>query len=82
MSRVSSLKPVKGIENKWSKRQLRTSNGFETHETPWQMQMTESQNKPSTCVLHYDWSGFGGVISATFPHVTSCLSPMLEGGPG
>jgi hypothetical protein len=48
----------------------------------WKMQMTESQNKPSICVLHYDWSSFGGVISATFPHATSCLSPVLEGGPG
>jgi hypothetical protein len=72
-----------GIEPKtWSGRQLRTSNGFETHEAPWQMQMMESQNKPSICVLHYDWSGFGGVISTTFPHATSCLSPLLEGGPG
>jgi hypothetical protein len=25
---------------------------------------------------------FGGVISATFPHTTLCLAPVLEGGPG
>jgi hypothetical protein len=24
---------------------------------------------------------FGGVISSAFPHVTSCLSPVLEGVP-
>ena len=81
MSRVSSLKLVKGIEIKWSERQLMTLNEFETHEAPWQMQTTESQSKPSICVLHYDWSSFGGVISATFPHMTSCLANVLEGGP-
>ena len=80
MSRVSSPKPVKGIEGKWSGRQLRTSNRLETHKAPWQMQSTESQDKPSICVLHYDWSNFGGVISATFLHTTSCLDPVLEGG--
>jgi hypothetical protein len=82
MSRVSSLKPVKGIERKWSERQLRTSNRFETHEAPWKMQTTESLNKSSICVLHYARSGFGGVISATFPYATSCLTPVLEGGRG
>ena len=81
MSRVSSPKPIKGIEKKWSGRQLRTSNGFETHKSPWQMQMTESQNKPSICVVHYDWSSFGGVIYATFLHATSCLAYVLEWGP-
>jgi hypothetical protein len=82
MSRVSSPKPVKGIERKCSRIQLRTSNRFETHKAPWQMQSTESQNKPSICVPHYAWSGFGGVISGTFSHMTSCLAPVLEGGPG
>ena len=81
MNRVSSLKPIKGIKIKWSRRQLRTSNVFETHEALWQMQSTKSQDKPSICVLHYDWSDFGGVISATFLHMTSCLAPVLEGGP-
>jgi hypothetical protein len=81
MSRVLSLKPAKGIERKWSKIKLRISNGFETHEASWKMQLIESQDKPSICVLHYDWSGFGGVISATFPHTTSCLAPVLDGGP-
>jgi hypothetical protein len=36
---------------------------------------------PLYAFLRYDWSGFGGVISATFPHMTSCLAPVLEGGP-
>jgi hypothetical protein len=70
-----------GIERNWSGRQLRTLNGFETHEAPWKMQSTESQDKPSICVIHYDWYDFGGVISTTFPHATSCLCPVLEGGP-
>jgi hypothetical protein len=82
MSRVSSPKPIKGIEIKCSGRQLRTSNGFETHEALWKMQSTESQDKPSICVPHYVWSSFGGVISTTFPYATSCLAPVLEGGPG
>jgi hypothetical protein len=81
MSRVSSSKRVKGIKRKWSGRQLSTSNGFETHEAPWKMKSTVSQNNPSICVPHYSWSSFGGVISTTFSHVTSCLSPVLEGGP-
>jgi hypothetical protein len=81
MSRVSSPKPIEGIERKWSGRQLRTSNGFEIHEAPWKMRPTESHDKSSICVPHYAWSGFGGVISATFLHVTSCLAPVLEGGP-
>jgi hypothetical protein len=81
MSRVSSPKPIQGIESKCSGRQLRTSNGFKTHEALWQVLTMESQDKPSICVPHYAWSGFGGVISATFLHVTSCLSPVLEGGP-
>jgi hypothetical protein len=81
MSRVSSPKPIKGIESKCSGRRLRTSNGFETHEAPWKMRSTESQDKSSICVPHYAWSGFGGVISATFPHATLCLAPVLEGGP-
>jgi hypothetical protein len=37
---------------------------------------------PLYVFLNYDWSGFGGVISATFLHVTSCLAPVFEGGPG
>jgi hypothetical protein len=82
MSMASILKLVKGIEIKWSGRQMRTSNGFKTHEAPWQMKSKESQDKPSICVLHYDWSGFGGVISATFLHMTSCLALVLEGGLG
>jgi hypothetical protein len=82
MSRVSSPKPVKGIKSYWSGRQLRTSNRFETHEAPWKMLSTKSQDKPSICVPHYDWSGFGGFIPATFLHVTLCLAPVLEGGPG
>jgi hypothetical protein len=81
MRRVSSSNPIKGIEGKCSRRNLSTSNGFETHEAPWQMRSTESQDNPSICVPHYAWSDFGEVISATFPHATSCLSPMLEGGP-
>jgi hypothetical protein len=36
---------------------------------------------PLYVFLRYDWFGFGGVISTTFPHMTFCLSPMLEGGP-
>jgi hypothetical protein len=81
MSRVSSPKPVKGIERKCSGRRLRTSNGFETHEAPWKMLTTESLNRSSICVLHNARSSFGGVISAAFPYTTSCLAPVLEGGP-
>jgi hypothetical protein len=81
MSNISSPKPVKGIENKWFGRQLRTSNGFETHEALWKMLLMKSQENPSTCAPHYDWSSFGGVSSATFLHVNFCLAPMLEGGP-
>jgi hypothetical protein len=81
MSRVSSPKPVKGIERKCSGRRLRTSNGFETHEALWQMLTTKSLNRSSICVLHHVRSSFGGVISATFPYATSCLAPVLEGGP-
>jgi hypothetical protein len=81
MSRVSSPKPVKGIESKCSGRRLRTSNGFETHEAPWKMLTTESLNRYSICVLHHARSSFGGVISAAFPYPTSCLAPVLEGGP-
>jgi hypothetical protein len=81
MSRVSRPKPVKGIERKWFGRQLRTSNGFKTHEAPWKMQTMESLNRSSICVLHNARSSFGGVISATFPYATSCLAPLLEGGP-
>jgi hypothetical protein len=79
MSRVSSPKTIKGIESKWSGRQMRTSNGFDTHEAPWKMKSTESQDKPSICVLHYDWSSFGGVIPATFPHATVFI-PFVRGG--
>jgi hypothetical protein len=39
-----------------------------------------SRERPSIYNPHYVWSGFGGVISSTFPHATSCLSPVLEGG--
>jgi hypothetical protein len=46
-----------------------------------QMKPTVSHDKSSICVPHYAWSDFGGVISAMFPHATSCLSPVLEGGP-
>jgi hypothetical protein len=81
MSRVSSPKPVKGIESKWSGRRLRTSNGFEMHEAPWKMKTMKSLNRSSICVLRNARSSFGGVISATFPYVTSCLAPVLEGGP-
>jgi len=81
MSRVSRPKPVKGIESKWSGRQLRASNGFETHEAPWKMLTTDSLNRSSICVLHHVRSSFGGVISASFPYATSCLAPVLEGGP-
>ena len=81
MSRVSSPKPIKVIERKWFGRQLNTLNGFETQESLWEMQTTKSLNKSSICVLHYVWSGFGGVISATFLHVTLCLALVLEGGP-
>jgi hypothetical protein len=82
MRRLSSLKPIKGIEIKCFGRQLRTSNGFMTHEAPWKMQSMKSQDNPSIYVPHYAWSGFGGVISATFLHMTSFLSHVLEGGPG
>jgi hypothetical protein len=81
MSRVSSPKPVKGIESECSGRQLRTSNRFETHEAPWKMLTTESLNRSSICVLHHVRSSFGGVISTAFPYATSCLAPVLEGGP-
>jgi hypothetical protein len=81
MRRVSSLKPIKGIESKCSERRLRTSNIFETDEAPWKMRSTESHEKSSICIPHYAWSNFGGVISTTFPHETLCLAPMLEGGP-
>ena len=76
MSRVSSPKPVKGIESKCSGRRLRTSNGFETHEAPWKMLTTKSLNRSSICVLHHVRSIFGGVISAAFPYVNSCLAPV------
>jgi hypothetical protein len=46
------------------------------------MQAIVSHDRSSICVPHYSWSEFGGVISATFPHVASCLFPVLEGGPG
>jgi hypothetical protein len=82
MTRVSSPKAIKGIDIKCLERQLRTSNGFETHEAPWQMRSMKSQDKPSICVPHYAWSDFGGVISGAFLHATSCLSPALEGGLG
>jgi hypothetical protein len=36
---------------------------------------------PLYVFLHYDWSGFGGVIFATFPHASSCLASVLEGVP-
>jgi hypothetical protein len=36
---------------------------------------------PLYVFLCYDWFGFGGVIFATFSHATSCLTPVLEGGP-
>jgi hypothetical protein len=36
---------------------------------------------PPNAFLRYNWFDFGGVISATFLHATSCLSPVLEGGP-
>jgi hypothetical protein len=75
------MKPVKGIESKCFGRRLRTSNGFEIHEAPWQVQTTESLNRSSLCVLHNAWSSFGGVISTAFPYATSCLAPVLEGGP-
>jgi hypothetical protein len=47
-----------------------------------QMKSIVSDDESSICVPHYTWSGFVGVISATFPHMTFCLSPVLEGGPG
>jgi hypothetical protein len=31
MSRITSLKPFKGAERKWSGRKLRISNGFKVH---------------------------------------------------
>jgi hypothetical protein len=40
-----------------------------------------SQERPSIYDPHYARSDFGGVISSTFPHTTSCLAPVLEGGP-
>jgi hypothetical protein len=80
MSRVSRPKPIKGIERKCSRRKMRTLNGFETHEVPWKMRSMKSQDKPSICVPHYTWFGFGGVISATFLHATSCLASVLEWG--
>jgi hypothetical protein len=36
---------------------------------------------PLYAFLRYDWSEFGGVISTTFLHMTSCLTPVLEGVP-
>jgi hypothetical protein len=81
MSRVSSSKPIEGIEIKCSGRRLRTSNGFKTHEAQCKMKSTESQDKSSICVPHYAWSNFRGVISTTFPYVTSCLALLLEAGP-
>jgi hypothetical protein len=82
MSRVSSPNPIKGIKIKCSRRRLRTLNGFKTHEALWKIQSTESQDNPSICVPYYAWSGFGGLISATFLHATSFLSPVLEKSPG
>jgi hypothetical protein len=41
----------------------------------------DSQERPSIYNPHYTWSDFGGVISSTFPYMTSCLAPVLEGGP-
>jgi hypothetical protein len=36
---------------------------------------------PLYVFVRYDWYDFGGVIYATFPLATSCLTPILEGGP-
>jgi len=41
----------------------------------------KSQERPSIYDPHYVWSDFGGVISSTFPHMTLCLTPVLEWGP-
>jgi hypothetical protein len=41
-----------------------------------------SREKSSICVPHYVQSDFGGVISIVFPHITSCLSLVLDWGPG
>jgi hypothetical protein len=79
MSRVSIQKPIKGIEIKCSGRRMRTSNEFETHEALWKMRSMKYHDKSSICVPHYAWSGFGGVISTTFPHATLRLAPVLEG---
>jgi hypothetical protein len=46
------------------------------------MKVIVSHDKSSICIPHYAWFDFGGFISATFPHATSCLAPVLEGGPG
>jgi hypothetical protein len=80
MSRVSSPKPVKGIERKCSGRRLRTSNGFEIHEAPWKMLTTESLNRSSICVLHHVrsslWRGYLRCLSLR----DLVFSPCVRGG--
>jgi hypothetical protein len=39
-----------------------------------------SQERPSIYDPYYAWFDFGGLISSTFPHMISCLVPVLEGG--
>jgi hypothetical protein len=82
MSRITSLKPTEGIESKWSlEDNLGSLTDSRSTKLCRQMQAIVSHDRSSICVPHYVWSTFGGVISIFFPHVTSCLSPVLEGGP-
>ena len=78
------IKPetCQGYQEKVFQKTIEDSNGFETHEAPWQMLTTESLNRSSISVLHHVQSSFGGVISIVVPYATSCLAPVLEGGPG
>jgi hypothetical protein len=76
-----NLETYPGYQDQVFQKTTEDLNGFNTHEAMWQVLTIESQDKPSICVSLYAWSSFGGVISATFLHVTSSLSHVLEGHP-
>jgi hypothetical protein len=61
-------------------RHLRTPNGFRIHEAPRPNEtIIFSRKTPNIRSFHHDWPSFGAVIYVSLPHVTSSLSPLLEG---
>jgi hypothetical protein len=75
-----SLKFFKRTEDKWTGKTPRTPNGFGIHEAPRPNETSGfSRRTPNIHFFCYDWSSFGGVISVSLLHVTSCLAPVLEG---